>query len=42
MKYGDGLRVPQVPPALSAGVKRPGREGDHGPPSGAEVKKEYA
>jgi hypothetical protein len=27
-----------VPGALSVGVKRPGREADHSPPSGAEVK----
>jgi hypothetical protein len=28
---------PTVPGALSLGVKRPGREADHSPPSGAEV-----
>jgi hypothetical protein len=27
-----------VPEALSLGVKRPGREADHSPPSSAEVK----
>jgi hypothetical protein len=27
-----------VPGALSPGVKRPGREADHSPPSSAEVK----
>jgi hypothetical protein len=27
-----------VPAALSLGVKRPGREADHSPPSSAEVK----
>jgi hypothetical protein len=27
-----------VPGALSLGVKRPGREADHSPPSSAEVK----
>jgi hypothetical protein len=27
-----------LPGALSLGVKRPGREADHSPPSGAEVK----
>jgi hypothetical protein len=27
-----------VPGALSMGVKRPGREADHSPPSSAEVK----
>jgi hypothetical protein len=27
-----------VPSALSAGVKRPGREADHSPPTSAEVK----
>jgi hypothetical protein len=27
---------------LSLGVKRPGREGDHSPPSTAEVKKEWS
>jgi hypothetical protein len=27
-----------VPGALSIGVKRPGREADHSPPSSAEVK----
>jgi hypothetical protein len=29
---------PVVPEALSLGVKRPGHEADHSPPSGAEVK----
>jgi hypothetical protein len=28
-----------VPAALSPGVKRPGREADHSPPTSAEVKK---
>jgi hypothetical protein len=27
-----------VPGALSLGVKRPGREADHSPPSSAEIK----
>jgi hypothetical protein len=31
-----------VPEALSLGVKRPGREADHSPPSSAEVKKSGA
>jgi hypothetical protein len=31
-----------VPGALSLGVKRPGREADHSPPSSAEVKESYA
>jgi hypothetical protein len=30
-----------VPGALSPGVKRPGREVDHTPPTSAEVKKAY-
>jgi hypothetical protein len=29
----------RVPGALSPGVKRPGREADHSPPTSAEVKK---
>jgi hypothetical protein len=32
------LYVKWVPGALSLGVKRPGREADHSPPSSAEVK----
>jgi hypothetical protein len=31
-----------VPGALSLGVKRSGREADHSPPSGAEVKNEWS
>jgi hypothetical protein len=31
-----------VPGALSLGVKRPGREADHSPPSGAEVKNAWS
>jgi hypothetical protein len=31
-----------VPGALSLGVKRPGREADHSPPSSAEVKERVA
>jgi hypothetical protein len=31
--------VQWVPGALSPGVKRPGREDDHSPPTSAEVKK---
>jgi hypothetical protein len=31
-----------VPGALSLGVKRPGREADHSPPSSAEVKKVWS
>jgi hypothetical protein len=27
-----------IPGSVSSGVKRPGREADHSPPSGAEVK----
>jgi hypothetical protein len=30
--------IQRVPGALSMGVKRPGREADHSPPSSAEVK----
>jgi hypothetical protein len=30
-----------VPGALSPGVKRPGREADHSPPTSAEVKKTW-
>jgi hypothetical protein len=30
--------IPWVPGALSLGVKRPGREADHSPPSSTEVK----
>jgi hypothetical protein len=32
----------RVPVALSLGVKRPGREGDHLPPSSVEVKNEWS
>jgi hypothetical protein len=32
------LPIQWVPGALSLGVKRPGREADHSPPSSAEVK----
>jgi hypothetical protein len=31
-----------VPGALSLGVKRPGREADHSPPSSAKVKNEWS
>jgi hypothetical protein len=31
-----------VPGALSLGVKRPGREADHSPPSSAEVKNAWS
>jgi len=31
-----------VPGALSLGVKRPGRETDHSPPSSAEVKNAWS
>jgi hypothetical protein len=31
-----------VPRALSVGVKRPGREADHSPPSSAEVKNAWS
>jgi hypothetical protein len=31
-----------VPGALSLGLKRPGREADHSPPSGAEVKNAWS
>jgi hypothetical protein len=31
-------RIQWLPGALSLGVKRPGREADHSPPSSAEVK----
>jgi hypothetical protein len=31
--------IQRVPRALSPGVKRPGREADHSPPTSAEVKK---
>jgi hypothetical protein len=31
--------IQRVPPATSPGVKRPGREADHSPPTSAEVKK---
>jgi hypothetical protein len=36
----DPIQAPiqWVPGALSVGVKRPGREADHSPPSNAEVK----
>jgi hypothetical protein len=38
--YGldDRGSIQWVPGALSLGVKRPGCEGDHSPPSSAEVK----
>jgi hypothetical protein len=31
--------IPWVPGALSPGVKRPGHESDHSPPTSAELKK---
>jgi hypothetical protein len=34
--------IPWVPGALSLGVKRPGREADHSPPSSAEVKNAWS
>jgi hypothetical protein len=34
--------VQWVPGALSRGVKRPGREADHSPPSSAEVKNAWS
>jgi hypothetical protein len=33
------VHLNEVPGALSPGVKRPGREVDHSPPTSAEVKK---
>jgi hypothetical protein len=39
--HGSGAHpasYPMVPGALSLGVKRPGREADHSPPSSTEVK----
>jgi hypothetical protein len=44
-RHPDPLWGPTQPPiqwvlgALSTGVKRPGREADHSPPTSAEVKK---
>jgi hypothetical protein len=41
VQNGSGPTQPPiqwVPGALSLGVKRPGREADHSPPSSAEVK----
>jgi hypothetical protein len=35
----DWLSIRWVPVALSPGVKRPGHEADHSPPTSAEVKK---
>jgi hypothetical protein len=32
------LPIQWVPGALSLGVKQPGREADHSPPTGAEIK----
>ena len=44
LKRGDGLwgSVPSVPGIISSGLKRPGREDDHLPPSSAEVKNEWS
>jgi hypothetical protein len=42
VQTGSGFHqtsYPMVPGALSPGVKRPGREADHSPPTSAEVKK---
>jgi len=36
--YNTALTIQYVPEALSLGVKRPGRETGHSPPSSAEVK----
>jgi hypothetical protein len=33
---------PRVPGALSSGVKRPGREADHSPPSSPEIKNAWS
>jgi hypothetical protein len=38
-KYYLQTPILWVPGALSPGVKRPGREADHSPPTSAEVKK---
>jgi hypothetical protein len=38
VQTGSGPPIQWVPRALSLGIKRPGREGDHSPPSTAEVK----
>jgi hypothetical protein len=35
-------RIQWVPGALSLGLKRPGREADHSPPSSAEVKNAWS
>jgi len=37
-EIGDVQDVQELSGALSLGVKRPGREADHSPPSSAEVK----
>jgi hypothetical protein len=37
---GSGAHIQWVPEALSLGVKRPGREAHHSPPTVAEVKKD--
>jgi hypothetical protein len=45
VQNGSGATQPPiqwVPGALSLGVKRPGREADHSPPSCAEVKKAWS
>jgi hypothetical protein len=34
--------IQSVPGALSVGVKRPGREANHSPPSSSEVKNEWS
>jgi hypothetical protein len=34
--------IQSLPAALSSGIKRPGREADHSPPSSAEVKNDGA
>jgi hypothetical protein len=45
VQNGSGTHLasyPMVPGALSLGVKRPGREADHSPPSSAEVKNAWS
>jgi hypothetical protein len=40
--YNTALTIQYVPEALSLGVKRPGRETGHSPPSSAEVKNAWS
>jgi hypothetical protein len=45
VQNGSGVHpasYPTVPGNLSLGVKRPGREADHSPPSSAEVKNAWS